>query len=414
MAYSELIKNFSKIREYVAQFYIYGFKSRDEYTAKSARSYDNERRRIESWLGEYMHFRKDANGKNLFLAVDSRAIFHNPLYQAFKAKSFTENDINLHFYLLDILAEGEEKTLKEILNAITDDYLCMFENAEELDESTVRKKLKEYEKLGLIRSTKQGRELLYARGDDAVDLASWKEAAAFFSEEDPLGVTGSFILDKYENLPNCFTFKHHYILHALESEILESLFEAMRAHKKTELTIYVPRHDNIKTHTLLPLKIYCSTQSGRRYVLGYHEAFRRYMFFRLDNIKKVKLLEADEHFEQHFQNAQKHKAKIWGVSVSSRRTLEHIEMTVYANENEPFIVNRLEREKRGGSVEPAGENLYRFTADVYDAMEMLPWIRTFTGRIVDLNCTNQTVVKTFYGDFRKMCEMYGGDEHAFS
>ena len=54
MAYNELVKNFNRIRDYMREFYIYGFKSRDEYTKKSARSYDDERRRLESWLGDYM------------------------------------------------------------------------------------------------------------------------------------------------------------------------------------------------------------------------------------------------------------------------------------------------------------------------------------------------------------------------
>ena len=45
MAYSELIKNFERIRDYMREFYVYGFESRDEYDAKSARSYDNELRR---------------------------------------------------------------------------------------------------------------------------------------------------------------------------------------------------------------------------------------------------------------------------------------------------------------------------------------------------------------------------------
>lgn len=48
MAYSELIKSFERIRNYMREFYVYGFKSREEYSIKSARSYDNERRRIES------------------------------------------------------------------------------------------------------------------------------------------------------------------------------------------------------------------------------------------------------------------------------------------------------------------------------------------------------------------------------
>ena len=70
MAYSELIKNFEKIRGYMREFYVYGFKSREEYDGKSSRSYDNEKRRIESWLGEYMNFRQDSGGKTVFLSVD--------------------------------------------------------------------------------------------------------------------------------------------------------------------------------------------------------------------------------------------------------------------------------------------------------------------------------------------------------
>ena len=72
MAYNELIKNFEKVRAYMREFYVYGFKSRTEYDAKSARSYDDERRRLESWLGDYMRFAQTPEGKNVFLSVDSR------------------------------------------------------------------------------------------------------------------------------------------------------------------------------------------------------------------------------------------------------------------------------------------------------------------------------------------------------
>ena len=56
MAYYELIKDFRRIRPYMRSFYVYGFRHRLEYDAKSARSYDNERRRVDSWLGEYIKF----------------------------------------------------------------------------------------------------------------------------------------------------------------------------------------------------------------------------------------------------------------------------------------------------------------------------------------------------------------------
>lgn len=114
MAYSELIKSFARIRDYMREFYVFGFKSREEFKAKSARSYDNERRRIESWLGDYMAFRQDAAGKNVFLSVDSRQIHHNPLYKAFKAKSFTNKDITL----ADIILTGMGLTAVESFTTV--------------------------------------------------------------------------------------------------------------------------------------------------------------------------------------------------------------------------------------------------------------------------------------------------------
>lgn len=119
MAYTELIKNFNRIRDYMREFYVFGFRSREEYTKKSARSYDDERRRLESWLGDYMQFRQTADGKNVFLSIDSRLSGHNPLYKAWKAKSFTDGDITLHFILLDILHSPEIRmTLADITDEI--------------------------------------------------------------------------------------------------------------------------------------------------------------------------------------------------------------------------------------------------------------------------------------------------------
>lgn len=102
MSYSELIKNFERVRDYMREFYLCGFKSREEYDKKSARSYDDERRRIESWLGDYMGFRRTREGKNVFLSIDSRFSHHNPLYRAWKTKSFTDGDITLYFLIFDI------------------------------------------------------------------------------------------------------------------------------------------------------------------------------------------------------------------------------------------------------------------------------------------------------------------------
>ena len=89
-------------------------------------------------------------------------------------------------------------------------------------------------------------------------------------------------------------------------------------------------------------------------------------------------------------------------------------MTVYAGENEQFIADRLQREKRCGSVTQLDDTHWCFSADVYYAVEMLPWLRTFTGRITDLRCTDKLVEKRFWNDFHELDIIYGGDGDAVS
>ena len=166
MAYHELIKNFSRIRDYMKEFYVYGFKSRGGYTQKSARSYDDEKRRVESWLGDYMSFKRTPEGKNVFLSIDSRAVPRNPLFAAWKSKSFTDGDITLHFLLMDILADPERPlTLAGITERI-DELLSNLPDPRLYDESTVRKKLKEYAEEGIVRTEKKGKAVLYSRVPD--------------------------------------------------------------------------------------------------------------------------------------------------------------------------------------------------------------------------------------------------------
>ena len=410
MAYSELVKDFKRIRDYLREFFVYGLKSRAEYDVKSVRGYDNERRRIESWLGDFMSFHRDTSGKNIFISVDSRVIPHNPLYKAFKARTFTAIDVMLHFFVLDILAENEKLSLREILERIADDYISSLDISITLDESTLRKKLKEYENLGLVSSEKSGRQLLYRRTDDQIDLSGWKDAAAFFSEADPLGVIGSYLLDKYESPPDYFRFKHHYVLHAMESEILCCLLEAIGEKRRVELKVFTARRGKPSSHVVVPLKISVSTQNARRYLPAYNYRSKRIIFYRLDSIKEAILKEPEPEFEKYRDKAESLEKNLWGVAIPTQESADHIEIDIRIEDDEEYILRRLEREKRAGTITHLEDQLYRFAADVCCATEMLPWIRTFIGRISSLRCDNRYVEEIFYEDLKSMERIYGMDE----
>lgn len=411
MAYSELVKSLSGIRDYMRQFFAYGFRTREEFDEKSARSYDNEKRRIESWLSEYMSFRQDASAKAAFFSVDSRHASSNPLYKAWKASSFTKNDISLHFLLMDILLDGKARTIPEILHCIDTEYLPVFQNAEPFDESILRKKLKEYIELGLIYAEKQGKQLYYGLPAAGVNLDAWKDAISFFSEANPLGVVGSFLLDKYEDIPPIFIFKHHYLLFALDSGIMLDLLTAIHEHKRVELEMIGGKNGKTRRCVTLPLKIYISVQGGRQYLAAYSIWKKKVSFFRLDGILKVKPLEHVDEYEKCLECLKEEQVYIWGVA-TGQGNLEHIEMTLTIAKEDAHIIKRLEREKRCGVVEKINETTWWFSADVYDAWELMPWLRTFIGRISSLTCSNREVEEQFWADLSALTDLYGGDGSA--
>lgn len=412
MAYTELIKNFNRTRDYMREFYVYGFKSREEYHKKSARSYDDERRRMESWLGDNMQFRQTAEGKNVFISIDSRVTQHNPLYKAWKTKSFTDGDITLHFILFDIMdASGKAYALSDIMDEI-DNRLSGFESPKCFDESTVRKKLKEYEKEGLVRSEKRGKVMYYGRSEEY--HSNGIDALNFFSEVMPCGVVGSYLLDKEQENTDYFSFKHHYITGAMDSEITLALFDAMRQKKSITLETTNRNGDTIAENHVVPLRVMISAQNGRQYLMAYAPRFNRITGYRLDNIVAVKIDEVCENFDELRGKLVGMLPHMWGVSTQSTsgERMEHVEFVVKYDDDEDFIHRRLEREKRCGTVERIDEHTSRFSADVFDTSELIPWMRTFLCRITDVKFSNKVLEKQFLEDIQKMYRMYGleGDE----
>lgn len=411
MAFNELVKSFDNIRMIMRDFYVYGFKSRADFHDISARSYDNERRRIESWLGQYMYFRQNPGGKSCFISVDSRRIKHNPFYKALKAITFTDNDIMLHFLLMDMLQKGVSMSLREILACLHGKYFCQLAKDVQLDESTVRKKLAEYVELGLLVATKRGRGFVYSRSDDGVDLEQWQEAISFFAETSPLGVVGSFLEDKFAKEVELFSYKHHYLLQALESDVLVDLLNAMQKKQSVRLASCTDEGKHICMR-VVPLKIYVSTQSGRRYVMGWFFKTKKIVFCRLDNLEQVLEPKVVLHYESILARAEAMERHLWGVSMNQvdedgAAKLEHVELVVRISEDEPYILQCLEREKRCGKVKELSGGRYQFTANVRDAGELLPWLRSFIGRIEGFSCSNKQVEKRFWQDMQALYAIYG-------
>ncbi len=416
MAFTELIKNYRRIRAYLREFYVYGFRSRDGFEKQSGRSYDDERRRVESYLRDYCGFRYTESGKVVFLSIDSRSVSHNPLYRPWKSKSFTDLDITLHFLFMDMLQDaGEGMTLQEMLAQMDERYLKPFSNSMVFDESSLRKKLKEYAQLGVVEHKKQGRQVRYYPVPQ-IDLSEWWDAIAYFSEVAPCGVLGSFLLDWQEEKKDMFFFKHHYITHAGESEVLCQLFDCMGRGEAVGLDMVSRKTGAPFLCPVVPLRMMYSAQSGRCHLLGYDLGRQQMRMLRVDHIEALhecKDWETEKlSYKMLQERVEQMQPHLWGVSLGTPRALDEITMTIVAESWEAHIPRRLRREKRCGMVEQLDERTWRFRAQVYDAGEMIPWLRTWICRIQELRCSNPQILERFWSDYEEMKCFYQEETEA--
>lgn len=405
--FNELIKTFSKSREYTRDFFLYGFKTREDFTGWSSRTYDTERRRLESWLPEYVKQDYSEKGKNIYLSIDSNLLSTNPLYRVWKTKSFTDNDIKLHFYILDYLETNEPQTAEDITDGILYSYNVVF------DVQMVRRKCNEYADEGLLFKLKQGKRVLYGVDSNShQELSQYDglcDALKLFQLNCPFGIIGNTLMDNLSIENNTFGIKHNFFVHTLEDEILYTILEGIKSKRKITIDIKSTKTDNVTNMCCVPLSIIISTRTGRRFLCCYDTRTRHIKTPRLDAIKSVSLGEVCENYDEIKSKELSNRQYLWGVSflAKSDAPISTVKLTLHIDEHtEAYILNRLKREGKSGIVTKIADNTFTYETKVFDANEMIPWIRTFIGRIIDIETDNEIIKQKFKRDLRAMYNMY--------
>lgn len=426
--FHELIKNFEKTREYLREFFLFGYRRRGEFTGKSGRTYDDEKRRIESWLQDAVSYQDTSDGRHVSISVDSGHITENPLYQAYEARSFTDNDIRLHMLLLDLLHDGKSRSLKAILKSLDLDYDTLF------DEQTVRGKLREYTEEGLLIREKQGKTALFRLSPDAADTfvqryAGLGDALCFFSQQSECGIIPYQML-RAAGLRNTFFLqKHHFLAHTLEDSLLTVIFEAAEQQRRVRFRTFGKRArlDSDASGTefhAVPMQVFSALQTGRRYLACYLPDENRFHSFRLDYIRAIKAAEPEPEYARIAAAYQKAVQRVFGVSFGQmERDTAFAEECIpcplqivfaFDPETELHIPARLLREKRNGTLELTGDGQYTLTVDAAEPNEVMQWLKSLIGRVVSVSCLPDAPDETkaacarFFYDVRRMHKMYGG------
>ena len=110
--------------------------------------------------------------------------------------------------------------------------------------------------------------------------------------------------------------------------------------------------------------------------------------------------------DNHRAFFEENRKKMWGSSFNNEWKTEHVEFVLSIPESEGFVLSRLNREKRNCDVRKIEEEKYLVSADVVDPRAMIPWIRTFYGRIESFSSTDDNITKEIQEDIKSLKEYY--------
>ena len=145
MAANDRIKDIATVRKWLREFSLFGDKTRSDFTESGYRyAYEKSDQLLDPILNTV---RDNHNCQHVFISLDVRDVCHNPLFVFYKIHYFKDNDIKLHFTIMNSLADGTFKSRENIVQDVFNTNVYSFDDG---IDSTVNRKLKEYLQLGII------------------------------------------------------------------------------------------------------------------------------------------------------------------------------------------------------------------------------------------------------------------------
>lgn len=415
-----LIRDYSDIRDILRDIYIYGCFSRDDYINKgiSGRKYDNEQRRITSYLPDKF-IKKKREGKRVlpYCSYNMTETPENFLAETYRNKSFTLLDIMSYFFVLTLLNEGQGMTLPELLEVIPE------ENAEIIyTKDNLRKKLDELIEKGLIASKKVGRRVLYKTVEDSLGYFETQELTdiywllEFVKNVNPIEMPYFFLQRKlrlylYANRGiqvddiHTFQYKHNHLFNVLDNEEVLVILRAI--HAQRELNIQYSSRGSVFTSRILPIRVIHECNHGRQYVLFYDLASETVKTRRIDRISSAEMMgKADDEIIGKAVKESELEESSWCTSgLYFDQDEVKIEFRI-DDESEQYVIERIKREGKNGTIESVAPGLYLYTIMVKDPLEMTPWIRSFGERAKVVYSKDGVLEKHLLEDYERAISKY--------
>lgn len=426
--FSDFIKHYNIIRTILRDVFLYGCFSREGLEGKrkvSSRKISYEIRRIQQYVEmEFIKADRDGRNKLLALTYDSIRNTENFLVNTYMTKSFTRSDLILYFQLLmTINALDKPSCFRDIEEVLIGKGLISYDN---ISSKTIERKLDEMcNSLGVLQCETIKRTKHYTVSEDILKELDNKElteliTAVSLFKNILFPVTAGYYCEQslkdyalYErelsfSSTDCFQHKHLHYHPVIEENILWQLLKAIHEKRCVVLDYNLPAHkSNGNTLELLrPHKIRYDANCGRFYLISYDKQ-NRCIISRLDRIENVKISEKSfkgVNLEALYKRDLNYS---WSsVPLGSGNAPEKIKLEITIEEpKENYILQKVQSEVPNGNIEKVGDGLYHLSLYVNDSLEMVPWIRSYTGYMTVIQ--GRVAAKKITEDWKEMLENYG-------
>ena len=149
------------------------------------------------------------------------------------------------------------------------------------------------------------------------------------------------------------------------------------------------KHEFVKKG--VPCGIYHNMITGRRYVKLLHK--ETFSMIRIDKIEEIDYLKYD-------------------LTINSmQEELNKIIVTINVEDSEQFIIERIYREIDKDNIETIDDNTYNLIFKTHNLYDLIPYIRTYFGRIIKIECSDKLIEKKLRSDLLDTLNIYNdGDE----
>lgn len=415
---SLMIRDYENIRRILREIYIYGCFTKDDYIEMgfSSRKVDKEQQRISAYLPNKFIKKRRFNKKVIqYCRYNISDSTKNYLAETYRNKSFTMLDLLSYFYILQILGDGQERTLQEILEEMP------FNNAEvEFTKDNLRVKLDELLENQFLQIQRSDRNVRYQVAEDIWEGFSNEELLElltyleFIKNVSPVEMPYYFLQRRLKlylfserkieaDSKSPFQFKHNHIFNSLDNNILIECLSAIQA----KSSLIIEKDGGKEAITALPIKVIHDSTYGRQYLMFYNVGRQMVNGIRIDHIKKVQagepltkeeldMVEVNRGFDDF----------CWNLSGINKDPQEIIVRFYFDEKKEAFILNRLTREGHNGIISRPEAGVYEYRISLRDPKEIIPWVRSFGERAQVISSGDFEIEKTIKADWEKAVNKY--------